>query len=82
MAMNIIVYTKKGCPWCRGVIDFLNEKKIGFEEREVRENPKYMEEMVAKSGQDKAPTLDIDGKILADSEKEQVETYLRDKGIV
>ena len=38
--------------------------------------------MVEKSGQTKAPTLDIDGEILADSDKEQVTVYLKGKGIL
>lgn len=75
--MKIIVYTKTGCPWCRDVLDFLNEKGIKYEEREVTSNKAYFDEMVAVSDQSKAPTLDIDGKILADSDKEQVEAYLK-----
>ncbi len=80
--MNIIIYTKTGCPWCKGVLDFFNEKGIAYEEREVRHNPAYMEELRKKSGQDKAPTLDIDGHILADSDKDQVEAYLREKALI
>ena len=32
----------------------------------------YFDELVAKSGQTKTPTLDIDGEILADSDREAV----------
>ena len=62
-------------------MDFLNERGVEYEEREVRNNPKFMDEMIKKSGQSKAPTLDIDGHILADSDKEQVEKYLKEKGL-
>ena len=79
--MNIILYTKKGCPWCNDVRDLLNKKKVQYEEREVLSNKKFMEEMVAKSGQSKAPTLDIDGDILADSDTDQVVKYLKEKGV-
>ncbi len=79
--MNIILYTKKGCPWCDGVRDLLNEKKVQFEEREVLGNKKYFDEMIVKSGQSKAPTLDIDGEILADSDRDQVEKYLKGRGV-
>lgn len=71
--MKIIVYTKTNCPWCIGVIDFLNENNIDFEERNVTENEEYRKEMESKSGQTKAPTLDIDGEITPDSDKEEVE---------
>jgi glutaredoxin len=80
--MNIIVYTKTGCPWCKGVLDLLNEKAVRFEERDVRKNPAFMEEMVKKSGQTKAPTLDIDGEILADTDRDAVEKFLAQKGII
>lgn len=74
---NIIVYVKTGCPWCIGVTDLLKEKGVVFEERNVTQNKAFMDEMVQKSGQTKAPTLDIDGHVLADSDKEQVAAYLK-----
>jgi glutathione S-transferase len=60
----------------------LQRKNIAFEEREVRNNKEYFAELVAKSGQDKTPTLDIDGFILADSDKDQIEKYLAEKGAI
>ena len=80
--MNLVVYTKLGCPWCRAVVDFLNEKKVLFEEREVRGNKEWLDEMVAKSGQEKAPTVDLDGEILADTDVEAVERFLKEKGVL
>lgn len=79
--MNIILYTKKGCPWCDDVRNLLNAKKVQYEEREVLSNKKFFDEMIAKSGQSKAPTLDIDGDILGDSDKDQVVKYLKAKGV-
>lgn len=80
--MNIIIYTKTGCPWCRDVLSFLEESGIKFEERVVSGNPVFFEEMVTKSKQSKAPTLDIDGDILADSDAKAVKAYLVEKGIL
>jgi glutaredoxin 3 len=79
--MNIILYTKKGCPWCNDVRDLLNEKKVQYEEREVLSSKKFFDEMISKSGQSKAPTLDIDGVILGDSDKDQVAKYLKERGV-
>lgn len=81
-APNIILYTKTGCPWCAEVLNFLNEQGVAYEEREVTSNEAYFDEMRQKSGQDKTPTLDIDGEILADSDKEAVEQYLKQQGII
>lgn len=63
---NIIFYSKNGCPWCDEMRDYLQEKVLDFEEREVLDNSNYFEEMKVKSRQTKTPTLDIDGEIYAD----------------
>lgn len=80
--MNLIVYTKTGCPWCRDVLDFLNEQQVVFEEREVRGNKVYFDEMIQKSGQTKAPTLDLMGEILADTDRDAVAVFLKGKGML
>jgi len=80
--MSIIAYVKTGCTWCKGVLDLLNEKKVSYEERNVTENKAYYDEMVRISRQTKAPTLDIDGEILADTDKDQVGEYLRKEGVI
>ena len=78
--MRIVVYTKTGCPWCIGVTNMLRASDIEFEEKEVTGNKKYFEEMVAKSGQSKAPVADMDGEILADTDAEAVAEFLKNKG--
>ncbi len=79
---KIIIYTKTGCPWCRDALAFLNEKKIPYEEREVRGNETFFKELVDKSGQTKTPTLDVDGEILADTDAPAIEAFLKKKGIL
>ena len=55
---------------------------IPFEERNVSENREFMIEMVEKSGQTFAPTFDIDGEVLADVGADEVEAYLKEKGVI
>ncbi|PIQ68012.1 MAG: NrdH-redoxin [Candidatus Taylorbacteria bacterium CG11_big_fil_rev_8_21_14_0_20_46_11] len=80
--MSLIVYTKTGCPWCRDVLAFLKEKNIQFEEREVRGNVAYFDELRKKSGQEKTPTLDLDGDICADAGVEEVAVFLKEKKVL
>jgi len=80
--MNIIIYTKTGCPWCIGALTYLREVGVTFEERNVSENPAFLDEMIEKSEQSKAPTLDIDGEIFGDVGKDEIEVILREKGII
>ncbi len=77
----LIVYTKTGCPWCRDALKFLADKQIPFEEREVRGNTAYFAELKEKSGQEKTPTLDLDGAICADAGVDEIERFLREKGV-
>jgi glutaredoxin len=78
--MSIILYTKTGCPWCKGVLDLFKEKNVKFEEREVTDSNAYYAELVAKSGQTKTPTMDLDGEITSDSDREQIAAVLKGKG--
>ena len=80
--MALIVYTKTGCPWCDAVRAFLEEKGVTFEEREVRGNKEWFDEMIQKSGQTKAPTLDLNGAILADTDVPAVEKWLKEKKVL
>ncbi|MBI2645344.1 glutaredoxin family protein [Candidatus Uhrbacteria bacterium] len=80
--MHIIIYTKSGCPWCTDALAFLQKNHIEFEEREVRANSTYFDELIQKSGQEKTPTFDIDGEILADSDVDQIKDYLLKRGVL
>ena len=78
----LIVYTKTGCPWCAEVRTFLGEEGIPYEERVVSDNPQYMEELFRKSGQNKTPALDLNGEILGDTDRDAVEKFLKERGVL
>ena len=59
---------------------FLSEIAIPFEVRNVSANDQFAKEVEQKSGQCKSPTLDIDGKILADASVEDVAQHLESLG--
>jgi glutaredoxin 3 len=74
--MKITVYVKTGCPWCIGVADYFKEKGIEYEEKNVSNDPVLFEEMKNISGQTKAPVVIIDGHMLADTDRDAVDSYL------
>ncbi len=80
--MTITIYVKTGCPWCKGALDFLTSHNMVYTEKNVTENPQFMEEMVSISGQRKAPTLVIDGEVLPDYSADELEVYFKNKGIL
>jgi len=80
MAMSLIIYTKTGCPWCIAVTDFLVKEGITFEERNVTEHPEYFTEMEQKSGQTKAPTIELNGVVYGDSDVDELMRLLTEAG--
>lgn len=76
-----ILYIKSGCPWCIEVVDFLNDKGIGYREKNVADDAAAREEMQQKSGQSRAPTLDWNGKILADFGVDELVPFLRKQNV-
>jgi glutaredoxin len=72
-----ILYIKPGCPWCDDVIDYLDRQRIDYETVVVSGNREAMAEMVALSGQSKAPTLNWHGKVLADFGVDELVPFLR-----
>ena len=76
-----ILYVKAGCPWCEDAIKFLDQHGVGYRLKEVRGDAAAFAEMEKKSGQTKAPTLDWNGKILADFDTDQLVPFLRDRNV-
>ena len=73
---EVKVYSTKTCPWCIKVKEFLNEKKIEFEDIDVSVDQKAANEMIEKSGQMGVPVIDINGKIIVGFDKEEIEKAL------
>lgn len=76
-----ILYVKRGCPWCQEAIEFLDEHGIGYRLKEVTTDAAAADEMERKSGQTKAPTLDWDGKVLADFGTDELVPFLRQHNV-
>ncbi|MCH8004012.1 MAG: glutathione S-transferase N-terminal domain-containing protein [Nanoarchaeota archaeon] len=73
---KVKVYSTKTCPWCHKVKEFLNEKKVKFEDIDVGADQKAANDMVEKSGQMGVPVVDIDGTIIVGFDKEAIEKAL------
>jgi monothiol glutaredoxin len=79
---KIIAYMKPTCGWSNGVRAVLKKYNLAYEDRDIINNAAYYQEMVEKSGQPLQPTLDIDGKIVADVSGDEVEAWLIKNGYV
>ena len=76
-----ILYTKRGCPWCDEAVEFLDGHGVGYRLVDVSNDASAFAEMQRKSGQTKAPTLDWNGKILADFGNDELVPFLRDQNV-
>lgn len=71
------LYIKKGCPYCAAAMEYLDQHKIAYETVEVRSSPDAMKKLQEISGQQKTPTLVLDGEVLADFGVDQLEEFFR-----
>lgn len=76
-----ILYVKSGCGWCTEAMEFLDGYGIEYRQKDVHTDEAAFEEMRAKSGQTKAPTLDWHGKILADFDTDRLRDFLREQEV-
>ncbi len=79
---SIIAYLKPQCGWSNGVRAILKKYNLAYEDRDIINDPRQRAEMVAKSGQQLSPCVEIDGQMLADISGEEVEQYLLSKKLV
>ncbi len=81
-APKIVAYLKPWCGWSGGVRAVFKKYDLAFEERDIINRADFFQEMVEKTGQTKQPTVEINGRILADVSGEEVEAWLLQNGIV
>jgi glutaredoxin 3 len=55
----VTVYTSDWCPYCRRAKDLLTQKNVVFTEINVDDEPKFREEMIARSSRRTVPQIFI-----------------------
>lgn len=75
--MNIIVYTIPTCPWCDKLKTFLKKKKILFEERDVKEEAQWREELLIKTSQIAVPVTEIDDELIVGFDEKVIEAAIQ-----
>lgn len=80
--MEIKAYLKPTCGWSMGVRAILAKYNLPYEDIDIINVPENYAEMVAKSGQNLSPCVEIDGIMLADVSGDEVEDYMLANGLV
>ncbi|MBA4150119.1 MAG: glutaredoxin [Verrucomicrobia bacterium] len=72
---SIRLFVKPYCGWCHEAKDWLDERGIKYDELDVISDGAARREMRELSGQTLAPTIDVDGEILADFDTGQLAKF-------
>jgi len=76
---KIRVFSTPTCPYCVTLKEFLREKGFEFEDIDVSQDQKSLDEMVKKSGQMGVPVVDINGQIIVGFNREKIDKLLNIK---
>jgi len=79
---TITAYLKTSCGWSQGVRSIMRKYNLAYEDRDIIINPLFRAEMIAKSGQNLSPCVEVDGHLLVDVNGDEVEAYLLETGLV
>lgn len=74
---SVRLFIKPYCPWCHRAERWLKDHGVAYQAIDVIADSNAFAEMVRLSGQDLAPVIDVDGKILADFGPEELEPFWR-----
>ena len=77
---TVRLFIKPGCPWCDEAIDWLDARRIPYQTLDVTGDPAARAEMLELTGQTKAPSIDVDGEILADFGADELEKWWAKQG--
>jgi glutaredoxin 3 len=73
---KIIVYSTPSCPYCHLVKDYLKDKGVEFEEKDVSVDRVAAREMVEKSGQMGVPQIIINDKVIVGFNRDAIDEEL------
>jgi glutaredoxin len=80
--MKIRLFIKPYCGWCQKAMRWLDDHSVAYEKIDVIADEAAFDEMIRISGQELAPVIDVDGKVLADFGPEELPGFfqkLKDK---
>lgn len=78
MPHTIRLFIKPGCPWCDEAIDWLDARGITYTRLDVIRDSTARREMHDLTGQTKAPSIEVDGHVLADFGADELESWWRE----
>jgi len=62
--MNVKIYTIPTCPWCDKAKEWLTAKNVAFQEIDLTDSEQGRDEILAKTGQQGVPVIEIGETII------------------
>jgi glutaredoxin len=75
--LNARLFIKPYCGWCHKAIRWLDDNDIAYEKIDVIADEAAFAEMVRLSGQEFAPVLEVNGKLLVDFGPEELPGFFK-----
>jgi monothiol glutaredoxin len=75
---SVRLFIKPGCAWCHEAMDWLHAHGVAYELLNVRSDPAARHEMFELTGQSLAPSIEVDGHVLADFGTDELEEWWRE----
>ncbi len=72
---RIRLFIKPYCGWCHKAVRWLDDHGVDYDKIDVIADEAAFDEMIRLSGQELAPVIDIDGRILADFGPDQLASF-------
>jgi len=69
---KIRVFSTPTCPYCITLKSFLKERGFEFEDIDVSQDERALQEMIDKSGQMGVPVAEINGEIVVGFDREKI----------
>jgi len=73
--MKVRLFIKPYCGWCHKAMRWLDDRGIEYEKIDVIADELAFDEMIRLSGQELAPVIDVDGKVLANFGPEELPKF-------
>lgn len=74
---RIRLFIKPYCGWCHEAIAWLDDHGFQYEQLDVTSDRAAAKEHHDLTGQSMAPSIDIDGQILADFDTQELQAFLK-----
>ena len=78
--LEIRLFVKPFCGWCHEAKDWLDAREFPYEELDVTSDRAARDEMFRLTRQSRAPSITVDGHVLADFGTDELEAFLRQHG--